>query len=338
MTATFPLAAQLTQATHAPAVGDPDYSMIRCDSVGPGPNGPGIMWDFSTLPTNTNIVTTFSCRSSNDWDYPSATHSVGTNRSDIFFYTSSLGSLKLWGRYAHAGTSPGHFFAELNYTTAATAATYPMNYSASAPIGNCSGIINIVSPVFASGSFTGKSKAIIDATGTLTLPGATESFTDVVRVVTSHTLNYSASPYTGTITMIDFNYFAKSIKAPIFSIHTTTATTQLGVRTRTIVGYNRDAEVPKPPDETGIVKQGADVSNVVVYPNPSTGFVYFSCEGCNDKTLEVHDISGRSVDRLNLNAGEIRLDVSHYNKGLYYYSVFDKTKRLEKTGKIIVSP
>jgi len=329
----FPLSAQLTQANHDPSPGDM-YSMYQCDSVSPGPSGANAVWNFSGLTTHSSIVTNYSCTVSNDWNYPSATHSVGATGFQ-FYYSSTAGNLKLQGRSVKAGS----FYAELMYTTPGICAVYPMNLNTASSILNTSGNLNMLGPLPASGTFTGKSKAVLDGTGTLTLPGAANSFTNVMRVVSSQTISYNAS-YIGTITLINYDYYAPGIKAPIFTIHTTTATTQLGINTHTMVKRNKDAVAPEPPiDLVSIIENNGSDADFSVFPVPSNTSIHFKSGNPKAASVSLYEVSGRLAGKHALQDGKVSVDVSSYNKeGLYMYTIESSDGQILQRGKIVLSP
>jgi hypothetical protein len=72
---------------------------------------------------------------------------------------------------------------------------------------------------------------------------------------------------------------------------------------------------------TGIDAPNQTTTNFIVYPNPSSEQVTMSLY---DKVelIQVIDMLGRLVfETKNTDAGEFKLDVSKYNKGIYFIRV-----------------
>jgi hypothetical protein len=92
---------------------------------------------------------------------------------------------------------------------------------------------------------------------------------------------------------------------------TATSTVQVTAAVNTCVGCCRE-------EATGVAGLSSTHSAFVVYPNPSSGKVTISLY---DKTeyIQIIDMQGRTVyETKNANAGELKLDVSSYTKGVYF--------------------
>ena len=84
---------------------------------------------------------------------------------------------------------------------------------------------------------------------------------------------------------------------------------------------------------TGIDDQ-ASPSPITVYPNPSAGKFLFSNLD-DDSILEVVDITGKSIFKTVSKSAATTIDLTNKAKGIYFYSVSSKNKRVQQ-GKIIV--
>ncbi|MCW3105100.1 MAG: C-terminal target protein [Bacteroidetes bacterium] len=95
----------------------------------------------------------------------------------------------------------------------------------------------------------------------------------------------------------------------------------------------RDDEDAEPVLETEMVQ---NEPGIAVYPNPGTGLFTISAAGLASGTIEVYDILGNKVrsGELRNNAGDYKLDLSGYHKGIYLLSIYSDGQRYSK--KIIL--
>lgn len=319
--------AQLTQSNHAPAAGD-QYTTLDCGATDPGASGAGVVWNFSAVPTLTNPALLHTGVAVSSATYANATVAMGTSVTDISYYKSSAGNLLYYG-----GNLPiPSYSVSINYTSApAVYAVYPMSLgtTSTAVIG---GSINVTVPTALSGPFTGNSRVIADGTGTLTLPGGV-TFTNVMRVLNSQTISATII-IPVIVTQETYDYYAFGIKAPIFSIATTTFAPSFGsTTTQTVVTRNKDA-VGNP---TSLSENSAVKNTFSVYPNPSTTFVTILAHGADAAQALIYDVTGKMVDKVAFNDGKAKLDVSEYNKGIYFFTVLDHDNNKLGVGKITVS-
>jgi hypothetical protein len=332
--AVYTASAQLTQANHAPADLD-TYSMYQCDTVSPGPSGAGATWNFSAITTHSSILNNYVVQSVTSATYPSANVAVASSSNDAAYYESASAYLNYFGGNISVGPVAG----ALTYTAAAISAAYPMslNTTSSAVTG---GSMNITAPLATTGSFTGTSTVLVDGSGTISLPGAV-TLSNTLRVVTSQTMDIVTSIANVTVTQINYNYYEAGIKAPVFSISTSTAVIGgfLGSTTsQTFVTRNKN--VSSAPTNTGTVsltENKADAINFSVFPNPSTTSVNFVASSADAKLVSIYDITGKVIDKQNLVDGKSKVDVSSYMKGLYLYTISSSDNRILKSGKITVS-
>jgi len=325
----FTVNAQLTQANNAPAAGDM-YEMYQCDSVAPGSAGANAVWNFASINTHSSIVRSFTAQAVTTTTYPAAGIAVASGGNDISYLASSSASLAYYGGYIGVGLVAGN----LTYTAPAIQATYPMALNTTASAATNGTIY--VSSLGQSGSFLGNSSVLADAMGTISLPGGI-TYTNTMRVRSSQVMTITATIATATVIQVNYNYYASGIKAPVFSISTSTAivASLLGTSatSQTFVTRNKNA-VSTP---VSIVENEAENASFSVFPNPSNTSVNFATNHPEAKLITVYDITGKQVEKQSLNDGKVKVDVSSLNKGLYLYTISTGDNRTLKSGKITVS-
>ena len=91
------------------------------------------------------------------------------------------------------------------------------------------------------------------------------------------------------------------------------------------------------PNQTLLVIEGTstlslnedDYRNIKIYPNPSTGIIYFS-DVLETTEVLVYDYLGRRIETLNIDANLNQIDLSNYAKGVYLLDIKTKTKSFSK--------
>jgi hypothetical protein len=298
------------------------YTTWQCDSssVTPGAAGAGVNWNFSAIATHSSIVTSYTASAGTFTGYPSADIAVGSNPNDIYYYKSTSADLKYYGGNIVVAGFP----ATITYSAPAINAIYPMslNTTSTAAIGGS------LSALSNPGSFTGTSSVIADATGTIVLPSGT--YTDIVRVVTSQTINFTSPFVSGSIHRNNYEYYqAGGIKGALFTISTNTINTGTP-STQTIVTRFK-------PSTVGIEKNSINEISLNVYPNPSSNYVNFTTESKNASAVMVYDVTGKLVDKAEMNNGQLHLNVSSFAPGVYSYKVIAADNKTLKTGKLTIA-
>jgi hypothetical protein len=61
----------------------------------------------------------------------------------------------------------------------------------------------------------------------------------------------------------------------------------------------------------------------MVYPNPTNGIVNFKVNSAHSKDLDVmiHTVYGQPAGNFRLSNGNLRVDLSMYSSGFYFYTV-----------------
>jgi len=317
------LNAQLTDANHSPANGEM-FSTYQCDStaISTGATGAGALWNYSTIVTHSSVVNNYTAATNANAAYPIPGVQVGSVATNLSYYSSNATDLKYWGGNITIGTTP----VSLTYTSAAVSAAYPMslNTSSSSVTGGS------ISALAQNGTFTGNSTTLADATGTLVIP--TGTFTGIIRVVTSQTINFTVPLVgSGTITQKNYDYYNVGTKEALFSISNASITSAVVNSTQTIVTRN------KPATPVTINENKSTVIDLAVFPNPSSSTVNFVTENAEAKQVVIFDDTGKLVEKQTLTEGKLKLDVSNYTTGLYMYSVIGNANQTLKSGKITVS-
>lgn len=320
--------AQLTQANHAPANGDL-YDTWQCDSTSVGliGSGAGVNWNYSSIATRSSIVTSYSATTAANAAYPQANVFLSAGPSLNGYYKSSAANLEYYG----GNVLVGNVAAALTYSAPLVSAVYPMSLN-STTTSVTGGTINITSPLAVSGSFTGTSQIFVDASGTLTLPGAA-TYTDVLRVMTSQTVDFVTFVGSGTLLAVNYEYFGGGIKSSLFTISTSTAITSLGTFTQTLVTrYKTPSSLPN-----AISENGVDAYHYTVSPNPGKDFIVFSTDNTEASEVVIRDISGKTIANFGLENGTYSLNLQEYTKGIYFYSINTAEGKSLRTGKMLIT-
>lgn len=77
--------------------------------------------------------------------------------------------------------------------------------------------------------------------------------------------------------------------------------------------------------------------NISVYPNPAQDNIYFSTGKVMDVRVDLVNILGKNISSLESNDGNIEMNVSALENGLYIYRISDSNKNVIKAGKILIS-
>ena len=313
----------LTDSNHSPVAGE-SYTTLECDPTGinPGASGAGASWNFASITTSTG-VNNYTVITNANSSYPMPGIAVGSSTSNISYYKSSATDLKYYGGLLTvSGTQ-----AALIYTSPVISAAYPMSLNTSSA-SITSGSISVPS-LSQNGTFTGTSTTVADGTGTLTLPNGT--FANSIRVVTSQTVNFTLPLATGTVTQKNYDYYTLSSKQALFTITTSTFVTSLSAASsQTFVTRST-------PSSVGVKENKQSLTDLVVFPNPSSTAVNFSTENLDAKQVLIYDVTGKLVEKQNLNDGKLKLNVTDYTTGLYIYSIIGTSNTTLKTGKLTVS-
>lgn len=84
-------------------------------------------------------------------------------------------------------------------------------------------------------------------------------------------------------------------------------------------------------DELGIGQ------TVKVYPNPAVQFINFEYDYNKASTIQVMDITGKRVKSMQVANGEVSMDISDLNNGIYMYEIRTAENALIKSGKFNIA-
>ncbi len=321
--------AQLTQANHAPVAGD-TYTLYHCDSTGvsPGGSGAGNTWNFSTVTTLTTSSFNYTTGAASNTAYANANLMVLTKPTDAIYIKTSASGIDYYGGPVVVGPVVG----SITYSNPAKTMSYPCNMGTTASA-TVSGILNIVTPLAGSGNYTGNSSITADATGTLVF--ANRTYTDVLRVLTSQTMNYTVSGLPGVITIKTYDWYTPGIKQPIFTINTSTLTTIAGPNTQSFVARHKatlTASSTPTPTDTGIHDNQAD-NSLEVFPNPAANSLNITLSS-PEAQVRLFDVTGKVVLSEKITMERNSISTASLPDGVYVCEVSDGKSR--KTQKVVI--
>jgi Secretion system C-terminal sorting domain len=296
--------AQLTQANNAPAGGDSYSTTVISSAVaGPGASGANANWNFSTATIGTTVNPYVATTNTNTAFNP-ANITVSNGPADVSYYKSAATDLLYYG----GNIQISFLAATITYTAPAIIAKYPMAL-------NTASLVSIGGSISASGipgTFNGSSSTLADGTGTLQLPSKT--FTNVIRVVTTQTINFSSIAASGTLIQVYYNYFAPGKKYPVFSINTSSANVGGSPSSQTVVTIASDYLSTV----TGLNNNNNVISDLNVYPNPSSNIVNFTSANELAVSVSIFDLTGRKLETTRFANGKSTMNTSNFASGVYF--------------------
>ncbi len=306
----------LTQANHAPTIGDV-FKTTDCGTVGinPGANGAGVTWNFSSISIGT-IVTNYTCvtvaSTGSTTSFPSASVAVSAGVGKNSFYSSVPSSLSYWG----GDNALGGQTAVLTYSAQAIHAKYPMTLATT----TTSIVGGSVAVLGQTGNFNGTVTATGVGTGTIMLPAA--SFGSTLKLISSLTATATVTLIGNVnINQIKYDFYAPAFKSALFSISTSTVVSLLGTTTETLVTVNSNYAL-------GLKDNLNEVSNLNFYPNPAKGNVNVSFNNANGEnaSFEMINAIGQTIKKDNLgnDKGETKQNISleGIDSGIYFIKLY----------------
>lgn len=82
------------------------------------------------------------------------------------------------------------------------------------------------------------------------------------------------------------------------------------------------------------VKCSKSCTDIKVYPNPARNYVMVTIPGCNVATISLNDISGKKIFTTISTEGSATIDVSVYDKGIYFLTVCGEA--ITESHKIVI--
>src|SRR6185295_15693674 len=86
---------------------------------------------------------------------------------------------------------------------------------------------------------------------------------------------------------------------------------------------------------TGIENSTMRESDLVVYPNPTTGNLTISNSDMKINYLDITDETGKSIYKSKHVSNNEQINISTFNSGLYLVALYDVERKVIKTFKII---
>jgi len=313
----------LTQANHAPIVGDV-FQTVDCSSVGitPGGIGTGQTWNYSTMTVLTttisyNGVTTASTPSAAN--YPSSSVAVSSSTANNAYYSSTSTSLKYWGGDIKVGGQA----VVMGYSSPAFYTTYPLSLGSTTN----SAVSGTLNSIAGPGTFAGTNTVTGAGTGTLMLPGG-YNFSNVLKVTTNTALSFTTGLGNGTYNQNKYDYYSSLSKYPLLTISNETISSLAGTTTETVVTINNNFKT------VGITEASSEVlSNVAVYPNPAKDNINLSFvnENAENASYQMVNVIGQTIRTQNIPSvkGETlyNVNLNGIESGIYFIklSVGNKT-------------
>ncbi len=304
----------LTQANHAPIVGDA-FQTVDCSSVGitPGGVGAGQTWNYSsmtvlTTTTSYNGITVASTPSAAN--YPSASVAVSSSTANNAYYSSTATSLKYWGGDIKVGGQA----VVMGYSSPAFYTAYPMSLGSSTNSSVSGTLTSIAGP----GTFAGTNTVTGTGTGTLMLPGG-YNFNTVLKVTTNTALSFTTGLGNGTYAQNKYDYYSGLSKYPLLTISNETIVSLAGTTTETVVTLNNNYKTVSITENTQNV-----LNNVSVYPNPAKDNVSlnFVNENSENASYQIINVIGQSVRTQNIPAAKgettYNVNLSGIESGIYF--------------------
>lgn len=317
--------AQLTQANHA-YVGGEIFTTYQCDSLGitAGASGAGAMWNYASITTHSSMLVGYSVTVNTNTSYPMPGLSLSSTANNSSYYTSDPTDTKYWG----GNILVGSIGATLTYTSGAFTAKYPMNLNTST-VAAIGGSISVPA-LSQNGTFTGSAGTIADGTGTLMLP--TGTYTDVVRVVTTQTINFTTPLASGTVTQKNWDYYLVGTKNSLFTISASTVVTSLAPTPSSQTVVTRSA-----PSSVGVKENKANLISLSVFPNPSSTQITLSTESDKANSVEIYDLAGKIISVYTFENNKVNFSTLEMTSGVYFYTVKNTSKQTLATGKFTVA-
>lgn len=305
----------LTVANHVPVQGDL-YKTADCTTVGivPGAAGAGMLWSFTTVTLNTvSNYTVATVPASLTALYANASVAAETGSTATAFYSSTANNLFYWG----GNIVVNAYNVNLNYSSAAVYAIYPMSYGAA----NSNTIAGAVTVSGLAGTFAGTCNITADGTGTIALPART--FTNVLRIKTVQNISFTISGTPGTLTQTYFDYYSPGLsKIPLFTIATSSISSALGSSSQTVATANADYAT------VGVQEFTKEVPDLSLYPNPAKGNfnLSFTNENAENSSVEIINSIGQVIRKQNLGSekGSVKYNINldGMDSGFYFVKVY----------------
>jgi DNA/RNA endonuclease YhcR with UshA esterase domain len=102
--------------------------------------------------------------------------------------------------------------------------------------------------------------------------------------------------------------------------------------------FNNFKLLPRDMNDVVVSTSVEEINNITVnvYPNPASTYVAFELNK-NNFTIQLFDITGKTVKSVNAVGNKLRVSTSDLNNGIYFYSVYSNDGSLITTNKFVVN-
>jgi hypothetical protein len=298
-----------------------DNPMLYCNYIDPGPQGPNISWDFSSLSYSNSFkgYVTNSQLSDNKTSFPMANTEL-TEFSSRFYFNVNEHQIE---QYGYTSTDRK---TKVIYTVPFIKMKYPFAYGDSYS-GSFAGIYEYME--LDKGDITGTYSVEADAFGTLLLPD-NKSFENVLRIKTIKVYNNRLQGSSQHVEITTFRWYCEYQRYPLLVL--TKATTSLGSNEYSSfqAAYNNNA--------VKLVKSTIISDNMELFPNPVTSSLTLKLDALykGHLRLEIYDASSKFIKTINLdifNNGTQMFDLTQEITDLKpaSYLMVIKNERIQKT-------
>ncbi len=362
LTSTIWLHAQITVTNAAfPAAGDTlkTATDLNPDGVTITPPGGPATWDFTGLAATFKSEATFQAATEGNAfaDFSNAELvSIGVGGQSETYYDITATTFSNLGFYGSDPTGGLPIQTAFKFTPPVPERRAPLNFidnymaqtslNIALPIDSILGALlaQLGVPAGLADSLrirvTASRNELVDAYGTLTIPGGTY---DVLREKSTEyrstsldihvfglwidvTAQAGAGSGLGQDTTIAYNFISNTEKEYIAIVEMDNANSvvqQVEYKDNNVISGNNDVVTTKP--------------EVLVSPNPATGFAVFELKhfSTGNYSLRLLDAQGREVLVKNIGLGAESISLEALGLGTYFYQVSDEKNRVQATGKLL---
>jgi hypothetical protein len=333
---TYSVTAQITVTqSDMPVAG----AIVKLDSdltpsVTPGSKGPSQVWNFAGLKASKTVDVNFYNTSSTPYASAFPASNIGDSVSGVYgftLYSSSLSAFSLAGVTFVAG-----FPDNTTYTPLYTQLTLPANY-----LNTFGGsTIAIIPPISATYLFYDSAKGnvhityadTIDAWGSMTTPAGTFNVLrkkhydfeiDSLFLYNTNTSQWEYSTYSNPPTKYySYTWYTNGIYYPLVQMNMDSTDKKV----QNVAWYAAPLGI----------NELSNSSSAKAYPDPCTTEINLVYSGQGESFVTIYDVTGRKISATEMQNGRLLLNTSSYSKGVYFYSIFDKTGSPLDRGKFSV--
>ena len=311
----------LTSTNNNPSIGD-SFTIHSFDgaTINSGASGANVTWDYSTIISSSNTVSTYVLPSSlsQNASYPLSNMASGTPNSEGYYLIDS-------DEYSIAGAYISGQVQDV-YSDVREFYKFPITFGDvfnETFSGNTTNLST--SQTFGRG---GSIQIEADAYGTLILPYGTVNNVLRVKTTTNYTDTFMAAPIM-SYNDVHYFWFNANTKNPILAYDEFTSI----AGTIFLAQYIDVSDVV-----SGLGDDFTQKSPILIYPNPATSFVNISLDKTySNATLKIVDVTGKMVKMraIENSVNKISFQLDDLEKGIYFIQILEKDNVIS-TEKLIV--